>query len=89
MDNLQDKIRIDIETGLMIDAVSPYEFGEDIIETPCLTPFYKPKWNGTEWVEGMAQKEIDSLKNVVAEPTLEERLQVAEDTIMFLLMGGM
>lgn len=27
--------------------------------------------------------------NVPIEPTLEERLQVAEETILFMLMGGM
>ena len=86
---MRDKIRIDLETGLMIDAVSPYEFGEDIIETPCLTPFYKPQWNGTEWVEGMAQEEIDLLKNVVVEPTIEERLQALEIMELERILGGM
>ena len=34
---------------------------------------YLPKWNGTEWVEGMSQEEIDLLKNVVVEQPLELR----------------
>lgn len=30
----------------------------------------------------------NSVERVVVEPTLEERLQTAENTILFLLMGG-
>lgn len=63
---MQDKIRIDMETGLMIDAVSPYEFGEDIIETPCLIPFYLPKWDGEKWVEGLTPEEIHALKPAIS-----------------------
>ena len=73
----------------MIDVVSPYEFGEDIIETPCLTPFYKPKWNGEEWVEGATQEYIDSVKNMVVELTLEERLQALETMELERILGGM
>ena len=51
---------------------------------------YRPKWNGTEWIEGLTEEEITKLnKPVPQEPTVEERLQMAEDTIMFMLMGGM
>ena len=50
---------------------------------------YLPKWSSTEWVEGMSQEDIDLLKNGIALPTVEERLQMAEETIMFMLMGGM
>ena len=51
--------------------------------------FYHPKWNGTEWIEGLSEEEIAELtKPVPQEPTLEERLQMAEDTILFMLMGG-
>ena len=53
--------------------------------------FYIPKWNGETWEEGATQEYIDSLKVQAEpiEPTLEERLQMAEETIMFMLMGGM
>ena len=86
---MQDKIRIDTITGLFIEVVHPNIIGEDIIETPCLIPFYLPKWNGTEWVEGMTQEEIDLLKNVVVEPTLEERLNALEIMELERILGGM
>lgn len=41
--------------------------------------------------EELVDEEIEESVEVeeVVEPTLEERLQMAEDTIMFMLMGGM
>lgn len=52
--------------------------------------FYSPKWNGTEWIEGLTDEEIlEITKPVLQKPTVEERLNIAEDTIMFMLMGGM
>ena len=38
-----------------------------------------------EWTEGVEAEEVEE----IAVPTIEERLQMAEDTIMFMLMGGM
>ena len=81
---------IDKQTNLFIR--DDFDFNEETeiaLEVAPAQGFYKPKWNGTEWVEGITQEEIDSLKNVIVEPTVEERLQMAEDTIIFLLMGGM
>ena len=49
--------------------------------------FYWPKWNGTEWVEGGQAPE--PVEPELQGPTVEERLQIAEDTIMFMLMGSM
>ena len=37
--------------------------------------------------EYLARKELEP--KPITEPTTEERLQTAEDTLMFLLMGGM
>lgn len=34
-------------------------------------------------------KVVEEVVDVPIEPTLEERLQMAEETIMFMLMGGM
>ena len=74
---LRDDFTFDEETEIGLD-VEPSQ------------GFYAPKWNGTEWVEGLSEEEITELnKPVPQEPTLEERLQMAEDTIMFMLMGGM
>jgi hypothetical protein len=50
----------------------------DCIEIICPDGFYKPKWNGTEWIEGLTQAEIDAIKNVVMPPTLEEQLATAQ-----------
>ena len=44
---MKDKIKIDLETGLMVDIVHPSEHGDDIVETPCDIPYHLPKWNGT------------------------------------------
>lgn len=61
----------------------------DYIEEPVEGTFYKPKWDGEKWIEGATQEYIDSLQPTVQEPTVEERLQAVEDTILFMLMGGM
>lgn len=59
------------------------------VSEPVPQGFYHPKWNGIEWIEGLSEEEITELnKPIPQEPTLEERLQMAEDTIMFMLMGG-
>ena len=60
------------------------------ITEPVPQGVYQPKWNGKKWVEGLTQEEIAELTKPVPQgPTVEERLQMAEDTIMFMLMGGM
>jgi hypothetical protein len=81
---MQDKIKIDLETGMMTSVVSPDEVGEDIIETACTVPFYKPKWNGEAWEEGATQEYIDSLKSQPEEPTLEEKNRADIDYIAIM-----
>lgn len=49
---------------------------------------YRARWVNGGWIEDMSQEEIDALNKQPSAPTLEERLQSAEDTILFLL-GGM
>ena len=39
-------------------------------------------------IEWKTKEEIENEKNQPSKPTTEERLQQAEDTILFLLMGG-
>ena len=34
----------------------------DLIAIPIPEGFYKPRWDGTQWVEGMTQEEADVLK---------------------------
>lgn len=94
---MRDKIKIDLETGLMVGIVHPSEHGDDIVETPCDIPYYLPKWNGTEWMEGGQVPEP-----VVPEPqapTMEQmaialmqtqiELEDAQTALDFLLMGGL
>lgn len=48
-------------------------------------PFYKPKWNDTEWVEGATQEEIDELTKVEpSPPTIEEQLAEKDAQILKL-----
>lgn len=46
---------------------------------------YRPRWNGTEWVEDMEQSEIDELYNQPKQPTAEERVTELENTILAIL----
>ena len=96
---------IDKETNLFLrDDLSFDEATEIGLDVEPAQGLYKPKWSGEiskdeegnlivsegEWVEGATQEELDELtKPQPQEPTIEERLQMAEDTIMFVLMGGM
>ena len=87
---MQDKYKINLSTGLVIDTVHPEEIGEDIVETPCTDSFYIPKWNGEAWEEGATQEYIDSLKMQTEpqEPSLEERIQALEVMELERILGG-
>lgn len=65
------------------------ELAKNIITIQPPNGLYRAKWTGTEWVEGMSQDEINILNNQPQLPTAEERLKMAEDTLVFLLIGGM
>lgn len=80
---MHDKIRIDLETGLVLDIVSPYETGEDIIETPCPDGFYHPRWDGERWVEGGTAPEP-----VPAMPSDSERITALEYALLAAILGG-
>lgn len=85
---MNTKLRIDLETGLMIDVVHPSVSGEDIIETPCLIPYHLPKWNGTEWVEGLSAEEIALIVNQPTEASIEDRvvtLELEQEQVIDLL----
>ena len=75
------------ENGMFVEDAFVEELTPCTIETPCPAGFYRPKWNGEEWVEGATQEYIDSLQ-VVEEPTLEERLQALEMMELERLFGG-
>jgi len=64
----------------------------NLINTPVPGGFYRPKWTGKEWIEGMSQEEIDALNNQPIELTEIEKLKISQaeqfETILELL-GGM
>lgn len=71
--------------GLFIEDVIldeiPYKYDEEgnkiydphYIDIEVPNGFYKPKWNGIMWIEGMSKEEIDAIKNVEVEQPLEVR----------------
>lgn len=72
--------------GLFVEDTFVDELTEFTIETQCPDGFYQPKWDGVQWVEGLTQAEIDTLKVVpVAEPTIEERTKANEDALLTLM----
>ena len=99
---MQDKIKIDLNTGLMKDVADSQQYGLDIIEKPLTDSLFKPKWTGNvienedgnqvmgegEWVEGATQEEIDELtKTKPHEPTVEERLEQTEELLKTVTMA--
>lgn len=58
---------------------------ESMIATPCPDGLFKAKWNGSEWVEGLSDEEINNLKRIADEaaehqpPTTQELAQRLAD----------
>lgn len=49
--------------------------------------FYHPKWNGDQWIEGLTEAEIMTIKNQYVEPqdpTLEEKVAELQQVIVEL-----
>lgn len=55
------------------------------VDVPCSNGLYKPRWNGTQWVEGLTQIEIDAIKNIPHEPTEIDRIAALEDAMLFII----
>ena len=72
------------ETRPILDAEGNALLDPQYVEEAPPQGLYLPRWTGTEWVEGGTAPEP-----APQGPTVEERLQMAEDTIMFMLMGSM
>ena len=68
-------VRIIDENGLFIKDDFVEELTDLTIETPCEGGFYKPKWDGEKWVEGLTTDEINAIKNVAQPKTEMELLQ--------------
>lgn len=54
--------------GFMLEPVivaSDTENTSEVIVTRCPDGFYKPRWNGTEWVDALAdQQKLDNVKSI-------------------------
>jgi hypothetical protein len=54
------------------------------IDIPCEGGFYKPKWNGSEWVEGLTEEEIEEVKR---QPHAVTESEMIWDVLSYLLSG--
>lgn len=68
-------VRLIDSNGFFIEDAFVEELTSLTIETPCEGGFYKPKWDGGKWIEGLTQTEIDAIKNVATPKTEIEELQ--------------
>lgn len=83
-------IRIDSNGFFLEDVIVEENTVLDgLITTQCPEGFYKPKWDGSAWTEGLSQTEIDIVKNLPQPKTeLEintERIASTEDAINIIL----
>ncbi len=76
------------EDGFFIEDVvleDEESIPEGCIEVECPQGFYKPRWDGSMWIEGLTQEEIEELKKIGTtphQPSLEERLAALETLMM-------
>ena len=68
-------VRIIDKDGMFVRDDFVEELTDLTIETPCEGGFYKSKWDGEKWVEGLTADEINAIKNVVQPKTEMELLQ--------------
>lgn len=64
------------------------------VQLPQPLLFHKPKWAGSEWIEGSTQEEIDERTKIEPSPPteielLKQRLIIAENTILDMILGGL
>lgn len=89
--------RIDNKGNFIEDVLLeeiPYTYDEEgnkiydthYIETIVPNGLYKPKWTGTEWIEGLTQEEIEAIKNETIEQPLELKNR-ADIDYMSLMLG--
>ncbi|WP_027410375.1 hypothetical protein [Anoxybacteroides tepidamans] len=84
--------RVD-EAGFFIEPVLVDEkdtLSPDLIKTPVPEGFYKPRWDGTQWVEGMSEEEFNQLKANQPEPSpssdeLKLRVENVEGAVIGLM----
>ena len=80
---------IDRETKIFLrDDVIFDEKTEIGLEVEPSQGLYKPKWNGTEWIEGMSAEEIALIVNQPTEEPIEarvEKLELEQEQVIDLL----
>jgi hypothetical protein len=79
---MKQYIKIDLTTGLFIEDVILEDndpVSEDLIDIPCKSGFYHPKWDFTlnDWVEGGSAPPID-LEAIKTEKINESNLKLAD-----------
>lgn len=76
-------VRIIDENGLFVEDAFVDELTDRTIETPCPSGFYRPKWDGAQWIEGGTAPEAAE-----PAPTLEERVAATEAALLEIILGG-
>jgi len=56
-----EDVLVESHPTIIVDEVEVLD--PHYIDTPCEGGFYKPKWNGSEWVEGLTELEIEDIRN--------------------------
>jgi hypothetical protein len=60
------------QNGFFLEDAFVDEVNAFTIETPCPSGFYHPKWDDSQWVEGLTAEEISALIGATPEPTTDE-----------------
>lgn len=59
---------------------------DDCVETECPQGFYKPRWDGAKWIEGLTQEEIEELKN---KPIPKTEFEILKETVEELVLANL
>lgn len=65
------------ENGFFTESILVEEIKENMTEIPIIIGFYKAKWDGSKWIEGATNQEIQEWKDkniVIVEPSEQEIL---------------
>lgn len=89
---MQQVYRIDAN-GYYVEPVLIDEDEEtppDCVETPFQDGMYKPQWDGTQWVEGLTQEEVEAIRQEQEKrnslPSDSKRLKDLEDAVFQLML---
>ncbi len=77
------------EDGFFIEDVvleDEESIPEGCIEVECPQGFYKPRWDGSMWIEGLTQEEIEELKN---KPVPKTELEILKETVEELVLANL